>query len=326
MGNGRSHKGQGNAPTLTERVKDIDTSSISSLEDLLESFGRMGGFTTVYLSRAIDILRMAVSDKECTRWFSFVGALVATGVRGVIGEAINKGLFHYVVTTCGALDHDIARSYGEYYSGDFKTDDVALLRSDVHRVGSVLVPRKTYGERIEKFMQDLLEEVYKEGIREVGTYELCRLIGERIEDEYSILRRSYKSDVLVFVPGIMDGAVGTQLWLFNQRHRDFRVNLFKDFDKLAEITFKMRRSAGLIAGGGISKHFLIWWAQFGGGLDYAVQITTAVEYDGSLSGASLSEAISWRKVKPTANHVTIYGDATLLLPLLLIPLIKNPPS
>jgi len=43
---------------------------------------------------------------------------------------------------------------------------------------------------------------------------------------------------------------------------------------------------------------------------------TAVEHDGSLSGARLREGISWGKVKETARHVTIDGDATALLPIM----------
>ncbi|MEM0014388.1 MAG: deoxyhypusine synthase family protein, partial [Zestosphaera sp.] len=48
----------------------------------------------------------------------------------------------------------------------------------------------------------------------------------------------------------------------------------------------------------------------------AVYVTTAVEWDGSLSGARSKEAISWGKIKPNARHVTVYGDATVILPLL----------
>ncbi len=66
---------------------------------------------------------------------------------------------------------------------------------------------------------------------------------------------------------------------------------------------------------------MIWWAQFKGGLDYAIYLTTAVEYDGSLSGARPHEAISWGKVKPSAKHVHVYCDATITLPLLLHELI-----
>jgi deoxyhypusine synthase len=67
-------------------------------------------------------------------------------------------------------------------------------------------------------------------------------------------------------------------------------------------------------GGGISKHHTLWWNQFRGGLDYAVYITTAHEWDGSLSGALVTEAISWGKVTTKASQTTIHGEASTLLP------------
>ena len=45
--------------------------------------------------------------------------------------------------------------------------------------------------------------------------------------------------------------------------------------------------------------------------------TTALEYDGSLSGARVREGISWGKVSEKAKQVTIEGDATVLLPLMI---------
>lgn len=77
----------------------------------------------------------------------------------------------------------------------------------------------------------------------------------------------------------------------------------------------------MILGGGISKHHVIWWNQFKKGLDYAVYITTAQEYDGSLSGAKPREAISWGKINEKAKCVTLYGDITLTLPIIYAALI-----
>jgi len=62
----------------------------------------------------------------------------------------------------------------------------------------------------------------------------------------------------------------------------------------------------LILGGGISKHHTIWWAQFSGGLEYAVYISSANELDGSLSGAKTKEAITWKKIRKNAKHVNIW--------------------
>ena len=52
-------------------------------------------------------------------------------------------------------------------------------------------------------------------------------------------------------------------------------------------------------------------------MEYAVYLTTAVEWDGSLSGAKPREAISWNKIKEKARMVTVNGDATISLPLII---------
>jgi deoxyhypusine synthase len=134
---------------------------------------------------------------------------------------------------------------------------------------------------------------------------------------------AYKNRIPIFIPGIFDGAVGHQLWMFWQNHRDFRINLFLDEQNISDIVFGARKTGAIIVGGGISKHHTLWWNQFKDGLDYAVYVTTAVEYDGSLSGARLREAISWGKLKEDAKHVTIDGDATIILPLMISALVER---
>ncbi len=298
------------------RVRDIVLRPGMSVRELVEQFEESGGFAARYLGQAARILGEMIRDPECVRFLSFVGAPVSTGLRGVLAELVKRGFFHVVVTTCGTLDHDIARSLGDYLEGDFQMDDEELRARGYHRVGSVLVPLDSYGPAIERFVQDVLEDAYSRGVREVGSWEVSRMLGERLRDESSILYWAARKDVEVYVPGIMDGAVGTQLWLFQQRRRDFRLNLFRDAERLSEKVFKAVRTGALMVGGGISKHHTLWWNQFKDGLDYAVYITTAVEYDGSLSGAPLREAVSWGKVRPGARKATIYCDATVALPLL----------
>lgn len=298
-----------------EPVRDYTLSADTTIRNLVEYFKESGGFMASYLAEGCKILTEMVSDRQCLRWLSFVGSLTATGLRGVLASIIGRGVFNYVVTTCGTIDHDIARSLNSYYKGAFELDDRELHEHGLHRVGSVVVPEENYGQTIERFMLGMLGELYENGVREIGTIELCREIGRRLP-EGSILRAAADAGVDVIVPGIMDGAAGTQLWVFHTTHRDFRLNLFRDYDRLSENLFKEVRRGGLIIGGGISKHHLLWLNQFGGGLDYAVYVTTGNEWDGSLTGAPLREAISWGKLKANARKVTIYGDATVILPLL----------
>lgn len=302
-------------------IRDIQVAPGMKVSELVKQFREAGGFSAKYLGVAADILKEMIEDKGCIKFLSFVGAPIATGLRGVIAEAIKRGMFDVIITTCGALDHDIARSIAQYYDGDFWMDDEELRRKNIHRLGSILIPHDSYGPAIECLMQDILEEVYSKGTKELGSYEVCELIGEKLQDNGSILYWARRKGIKVFVPGIMDGAVGTQLWLFQQKHKDFRLNLFKDAEELAGLIFKAKRTGALMIGGGISKHHTIWWAQFKEGLDYAIYLTTACEYDGSSSGARIHEAISWMKVKAGARKVTVYGDATITLPLIIISVI-----
>jgi len=52
------------------------------------------------------------------------------------------------------------------------------------------------------------------------------------------------------------------------------------------------------------------------GADYSVYINTGQEFDGSDSGASPDEAISWGKIKIDAAPVKVSADATLVFPLI----------
>jgi deoxyhypusine synthase len=133
---------------------------------------------------------------------------------------------------------------------------------------------------------------------------------------------AYKNDIPVIVPGIVDGAVGSQIWFFYQKHRDFNVNILLDETRLSDLVYEANKTGAFLIGGGISKHHTLWWNQFRGGLDYAVAITTASEWDGSLSGALVAEAISWGKVKGEAKQTTIHGEATTLLPFIYAALLK----
>jgi len=299
-----------------------------TLDEVVEKAGealhvleKVGGFSVRYLSRAAYVLLEALRYK-CWLMFSFPANIVATGLRGLLADIIRSGFVKAVVTTGGTFDHDIARSLGGvYYVGDFELDDVMLHEIGVHRLGNVLVPSESYGPLVESFTHKLLEELAQ--VKETWSpSELAAEVGKRLADKHSILRASAESGTPVFAPGIIDSAFGTALFTYNESSRassckrKVQLDVFGDMERLASIVYEAECLAGLMLGGGISKHHVIWWAQFRGGLDYAVAITSAPEWDGSLSGARTREAISWGKVKPSARHVTVPGDATVLFPIL----------
>ena len=315
-------------------VEDYDFSTTNTPSLLIDQMAKAGGFTATKLALARDMLSSmfqglddAKSSSEETshlNWLSFPACLCATGTRGFFVEVLRREKFNVVVTTCGTLDHDIARTFRNYYHGAFELDDTELGEHGLNRLGNVIVPNASYGDIIEEILTPILQEIDDERRainpenpwQGFGSVELCWAIGDRIEDDTSLLHWAAKQRIPIVIPGIYDGSVGAQLFMYRQKVNDFNLDLLADQQRLSDLVWTADSSHALIVGGGISKHHVIWWNQYREGLDSAVQITSAPEHDGSLSGARLREAISWGKIKAEAPQVVVEGDASVILPLL----------
>ena len=316
-------------------VKDYAFSEVKGASTLIDQMAKAGGFTATKLATARDILLQMRQEVDAVdgdasqvcNWLSFPACLCATGTRSFFIEAIKTKMFNVVSTTCGTLDHDIARSYKDYYHGAFELDDIELGEHELMRLGNVIVPNASYGEIIEAVVMPALEDIYNNRLKETGktgadawigfgSIHLVWELGKRIGKPDSLIYWAWKNQIPVCIPGITDGSIGAQLFMFRQKHRDFHIDTLADEQVMSDLTWDVATSNALMVGGGISKHHVIWWNQYRGGLDAAVYVTTAPEHDGSLSGARLREAISWGKMRPEAPNVCVEGDASVLLPLL----------
>lgn len=68
---------------------------------------------------------------------------------------------------------------------------------------------------------------------------------------------------------------------------------------------------------GLPKHHICNANLMRNGADFAVFINTAQEFDCSDSGAKPDEAVSWGKIRMDAQPVKVYGDASIIFPLLI---------
>ena len=135
-----------------------------------------GGFTATKLALARDILKDMKTEidgvsgdaAKVTNWLSFPACLCATGTSSFFVDAIKHKMFNVVSTTCGTLDHDIARSYQNYYHGSFELDDIELGEHSLMRLGNVIVPNSSYGEIIEEVVMPALEDIYQSRLEETG--------------------------------------------------------------------------------------------------------------------------------------------------------------
>ena len=102
-------------------VQDISIDEGTSIDKIFEKMAKSGGFESRNLADGLSVLTEMISrhntEKECVTFLSFVGAIISTGLRGVIKDMIEHKWFDVVITTCGALDHDIARHFSNYNEG-----------------------------------------------------------------------------------------------------------------------------------------------------------------------------------------------------------------
>ena len=301
-----------------KKVKDFNLKKNITTKELINQMYESGGFVAKKVGIGAKILKKMMSEAE-VNFLSFPADIISTGTRGVIKELVKRKMFDAIITTCGTLDHDLARVWRDYYHGTFLANDKELHQEHIYRLGNIFIPNANYGDIIEDKLQPLIQEIYNEK-KVLSTREFIEMVGEKIKKEKkakdSIIYWAWKNKIPIYVPGITDGAVGSQLWTFKEMHRDFTIDVLQDEHEIANTIWNTKKTGALMLGGGISKHHVIWWNQFKGGLDYAVYITTASEWDGSLSGARLREAVSWGKVKENAKYITIEGDVTVMLPLI----------
>ncbi|KAI4835874.1 deoxyhypusine synthase [Plasmodium brasilianum] len=153
--------------------------------------------------------------------------------------------------------------------------------------------------------------------------EFIRILGKEINDESSLIYWCYKNKIPVFCPGLTDGSLGDNLFFHNYGKKiknNLILDIVKDIKKINSLALNCKKSGIIILGGGLPKHHVCNANLMRNGADFAVYVNTANEYDGSDSGANTTEALSWGKIKSAqaSNHIKIFGDATILFPLMVL--------
>jgi len=292
--------------------KDSIIDLISSLKDT--------GFNAKRLAVACEIYKNMIQDKDCVKFFGLAGALVPAGMQKVIYDFIDEGFVDVLVTTGASLTHDIAETLGYHHlQGDInarEVDDSSLHNQELNRIYDVFLPNKVY-EGIEDFVSKL--EISDETMP-VSSF--LKILGDKLpENESSILKICAEKNVPIFCPAFTDSGLALQLGF---HHQNLNLNHFKDMLKMVDLAWSAKRAGVCIVGGGVPKNFIMQSLQFcPNSAQYAIQITMDRPEQGGLSGATLSEAISWGKVSEKAEFSTVISDATIALPLILWYLLKS---
>ena len=141
-------------------------------------------------------------------------------------------------------------------------------------------------------------------------------LGKEVNNEESVLYWAAKNDIPVFCPALTDGSIGDMMYFHSYKKPGFVLDIAEDIRRINDLSVRSHATGMIILGGGVVKHHICNANLMRNGADFSVYINTGQEFDGSDSGASPEEAISWGKIRITAKPVKVCCDATIAFPLI----------
>ena len=325
----------------TEGIKELPITgpwleNVDSLEGIINYYERIG-FQATHLGKAIEIWKKVEKKRENGEevrvFLGYTSNIISSGVREIIAYLVKHKKVDVIVTTAGGIEEDFIKALKPFILGDWSVNDAEMRQKGINRIGNIFVPNDRYVE-FEKYMipffERLLEIEKREGRPLTASeviYKLGRYMDEKLgkEKEKSVIYWAYRNNIPVFCPALTDGSFGDMIYFFKEERgdRELTIDIANDIVKLNNLAITAKETASIILGGSLPKHAIINANLFRGGTDYAIYITTAIPWDGSLSGAPPSEGVSWGKIKAKADYVEIWSDATLVFPILVWMVMKE---
>jgi deoxyhypusine synthase len=302
-----------------EGLKDIhgyDFNEGIDYERLIDSF-ETTGFQASHLAKSIEIINQMRKEK-CTIFLGYTSNMVTSGLRDIFRYLVEHKFVDVIVTTAGGIEEDIIKCFKPFLLGDFNAKGSELRDKGINRTGNIFIPNSRYC-KFEDFLLPILKDLskeQKENNKITSTGDLIHLLGKEINNKESIYYWAYKNDIPVFCPAITDGSMGDMMYFFSYENPEFKIDNVQDIRKLNDITITAKKTGLILLGSGIVKHHILNSNMMRNGANYTVYLNNSQEFDGSDAGARPDEAISWGKLLPNAKSIKVFGDATILFPLI----------
>ena len=296
--------------------------------DLINYYSTSGAYNGGRLAEACKIYEKMIKE-DATICLTLSGALTPTGLGGFINQLIRNGLVDFIISTGANLYHDIHFALDlPVHQGDFRANDAELLKERIVRIYDIFLPEDTLS-KTDEFVQKAIKDFSPR--EPVSTADIHNFLGKKLlvkgkKSDFSVLATGAKYDVPIFTPSPGDSSIGMNLALLILVNSKVVIDTDLDILETTAIVFNSEKTGAVELGGGAPKNFYMQTQPMlsqimnidQGGHDYFIQITADAPHWGGLSGATPSEAISWKKIKPNTvkNDVVVYCDVTIAAPIL----------
>ncbi|MFC2088753.1 deoxyhypusine synthase family protein, partial [Calditrichota bacterium] len=218
-------------------------------------------------------------------------------------------------------DDDLLRKHG-----DTRIYDIGIREKET---------LETQDEIIRKFVYNNFKTLSKSA---VASWEFNYLLGQWVKDnakypERSFVVKAYEKGTPIFWDSLSNHSISMNLARTDREGYPVVLSAQKDIFDSAAISYSSGGTSFVELGGGGPKNFIqqtgptisqIMSINFDGA-DRGLQISTAVEKEGSLSSCTFGEAVTWGKYRSDDPNklVQIWGEYSIIFPLLVAYVIET---
>lgn len=259
-------------------------------------------------------------ETRCKIFLGYTSNLVSAGTREQLRYLVQHRMVDVIVSSAGGIEEDFIKCLAPTYSGEYYLKGSELRKRGMNRIGNMVVPNGNYC-KFEDWIMPILDAMLEEqhdGTMWTPSKMIARL-GQEINHEDSIYYWAWKNDIPVYSPALTDGSIGDMLFFHSYKNPGLVLDVIGDIRGINDAAIKAapQKTGMIILGGGVAKHHICNANLFRNGADFSVFVNTAQPFDCSDSGADPDEAVSWGKIRIDAEPVKVYGDASIMLPLII---------
>ena len=264
-----------------------------------------------------------------TIWLGIAVAVIVGGLGGYVIDLMKKGFIDAVCSTGAQVYHDLHFAFNlPVKQGNAFADDNELRKDGTARIYDISIRERETLMAQDKIIVDFADKCKLKGNFSSAdfNYELGKYVLENApQPELSWVAQAAKMKVPVFWDSLANHSIGMNLAKPFIHGKNLNPNASMDVLESAAILYSTKTSGFFEFGGGGPKNFIQQMAPTISqileidyeGADRGIQITTAVERNGGLSGCTFGEAVTWGKYKDAHKGlVQVWGEVTVVAPLM----------
>lgn len=323
-----------NHSSLFKNAPDIIPQNIRkgmTLPELIQLMGHTA-FEARILLRAAKLFQRMVSADD-TIWLGIAGAGIAGGMGGMVISLLEAGFIDVICSTGAQVYHDLHFAFGLPVKSISPYHDDNLLRQHGDtRIYDIGIREKETLEAQDEIIRQFVKDSYSRlSTRSLSSwefnYQLGCWVGEKsAHPERSFVATAARLGVPIFWDSLTNHSIAMNLVKTDREGYPVILSGQRDIFDSAAIAYFAERTGFIELGGGGPKNFIqqtgptisqILGIDFEGA-DRGLQISTAVEREGSLSSCTFGEAVTWGKYREADEEklVQLWGEYSIFFPLL----------